>query len=86
MANTGAYRSANATVAAHGAVAVTKSDSTILPVTRSLYVGGTGDIAVTMADSVGTITFTSVPAGSILPIQVTQVLAATTATNIIALY
>lgn len=86
MANTGAYRSANATVAAHGAVAVTKSDSTIIPVTRSLYIGTTGDVSVTMADGNPTIVFKNVPSGSVLPIQVSQVLNATTAADIVALY
>lgn len=79
-----AYRTANATVAAHGAVVVIKSDSTVIPETRSLYVGGTGDVAVVMADG-QTVTFTSVPVG-ILPVQVSKVLNSTTATNILALY
>lgn len=81
----GAYRHANNTVAAHGAAAVTASDATVLPVTRGLYVGGTGNLAVRMADGM-TITFNSVPVG-IFPIQVDQVLSTgTTATNIVALY
>lgn len=79
-----AYRSADATVSAHGAVAVTKSDVTIFPVTRALYVGGAGALEVTMADG-QVVTFAAVPVG-ILPIQVTQVRAATVATNILALY
>ena len=65
--------------------AVTPSDSTTLTPTRALYVGGTGDVAVVMADGV-TLTFTAVPAG-ILPVQVVKVLATgTTATNIVALW
>lgn len=81
----GAYRDANATVPGHGAVAVTPSDSTVLPVTRALYVGTTGNVAVMMADDM-TITFSTVPVG-ILPIQVQKVLSTgTTASNIIALY
>lgn len=80
-----AHRSADATVAAHGAVAITPSDSTEIPVTRSLYVGGTGNINVTMADG-QTLIFSSVPVG-ILPIQVTKVLStSTTASSLIALY
>lgn len=80
-----AYRSANATVSAHGAVAVTPSDVTILETTRALYVGGTGNINVTMADG-QTVLFTAVPVG-IFPVQVSQVLStSTTATNIVALY
>lgn len=78
-----AHRTADATVAAHGAVAVTKSDVTVIPVTRSLYIGTSGDVAVVMADG-QTVTF--VGAFGILPIQVVQVLDATTASNIVALY
>jgi len=80
-----AFRSADATVSAHGAVAITPSDATIIPVTRAIYVGVTGDINVRMADG-QTIVFTSVPVG-IFPIQVDQVLnTSTTATNMVALY
>ena len=83
----GTYKSANATVAAHSAAAVTTSDSTVLPCTRALYIGGAGNVAVVMADDENTITFTAVPAGTILPIQVIKVMATnTTATNIIALW
>jgi hypothetical protein len=83
--NMAAYRSADATVSAHGAVAVTASDATIFPVTRALYIGVTGDVAVRMADGMS-ITFTAVPVG-VFPVQVDQVLSTgTTATGIIALY
>lgn len=71
--------------AAYGAVAVTKSDATIIPTTRSLYIGVSGDVVVTMAGGQTPITFKSAPVG-ILPVQVTQVLDATTATDILALY
>jgi len=81
----GSYRSANATVSAHSEIAVTPSDATVIPVSRGLYVGTTGNIAVRMADDGNTITFTSVPVG-ILPIQVDMVMSTnTTASNIIAL-
>lgn len=81
----GAFRDANATVSAHGAVAVTPSDSTVFPVCRALYVGGTGDIRLRLPDG-QTITFVSVPVG-IFPIQADMVLStSTTATNMIALY
>lgn len=81
----GAYRSANATVSAHGAVAVTPNDSTIIPETRALFVGTGGNLNVRMVDGM-TLVFTNVPAG-VFPIQVAQVLStSTTATNIIALY
>lgn len=82
----GAYRSANATVAAHGAVAVTTDDSTEIPTTRSLYIGVGGNIKVTMADG-QVITFSNVVGGSILPVQVDIVWSTgTTASSIIALY
>ena len=67
------------------AVAVTKSDSTVIPSTRALYIGGDGNVSVTMSGG-GDATFVGLLAGMILPVQVTKVLAATTATNILALY
>lgn len=82
----GSYRTADSTAPAHSAYAVTKSDTTVLPTTRGLYVGGAGDVAVTMAEDQNNVTFTAVPAGSILPVQVTKVLSTgTTATAIVAL-
>jgi len=79
------HNSANATVAAHDARIVTPSDSTVLAVTRSLFIGTTGNINVRMADGT-TLVFSNVPVG-IFPVQVDQVLStSTTASNIIALY
>ena len=67
--------------------AVTASDSTDLTGTRGLLVGGAGDLAVRMInDPSTTVTITGVTAGAILPLRVTRVMAATTATNITALY
>jgi hypothetical protein len=83
----GKYITADATAPAHGAQAVTPSDSTVLPGTRALYVGGAGNVAVVMSGNGATITFTGVTAGFILPVQVTKVMATnTTATNIVALW
>jgi hypothetical protein len=80
-----AYRTADATAPAHGAFPVTPNDGTFIPVSRALYIGGTGDLTVRMADD-QTVLFTAVPVG-IFPIQVDQVRATgTTATNIVALY
>lgn len=74
------------TASAIHATAVTKSDATILPCTRGLYIGTTGDVAVTMASGATSIVFTAVPVG-LLPVQVTKVLSTgTTASNILALY
>lgn len=87
----GAYHKVDAVVAARDAVSVTPSDSTVIPVTRALYVGTGGNIAVRMAGAPGgaaasSVTFVNVAAG-ILPIQVDQVLLTnTTASNILALY
>jgi hypothetical protein len=94
-----AYRHANNTVSAHNAVVVTASDTTHLPVTRAIYVGGTGDIALAMADSgldssssaaaaqAVDVIFYNVSAGTVLPVQAMRVLSTgTTATNIVALY
>jgi hypothetical protein len=81
----GAFRGAASTAPAHGAVAITPSDVTVIPVTRSIYVGTTGNINVRMADG-QTLVFPTVPVG-VLAIQVDQVLStSTTASNIIALY
>ena len=65
--------------------AVTPSDSTLVGC-RSLYVGGTGDVAITAHDGTSA-TFSAVPAGTILPVYCTTVKSTgTTATLIIALY
>ena len=71
---------------AYGAAAVTKSDSTVIPTTRGLYVGGAGDVAVRHANG-DLVTYSAVPAGTDLAIQVDKVLSTgTTATLIIAQY
>lgn len=83
----GSYRSANATVSAHSALAVTPNDSTVIPVTRALYIGAGGTIVVTMAEDGNNVTFINLPEGTIFPIQVSKVLSTgTTATSIVALY
>lgn len=64
-----------------GAVAVTKSDTTMVNFC-GLYVSGTGDLSVVGGDG-QTVVLAAVPAGFILPMQVTKVLAATTATGIV---
>lgn len=68
-------------------VAVTKSDATILPTTRALWVGGAGDVAVILANDTAAVTIVGVAAGTLLPVQVTKVMDTnTTATSILALY
>ena len=68
------------------AFAITPDDNSDLSeVTRALYVGATGDIAlVTKAGS--TLTFTGLATGSLLPVRVQRVLSTgTTASNIVGL-
>jgi hypothetical protein len=65
------------------AAAVTPSDATILTPTRALYIGTSGDLTVEQRN--GVITYSNVPVG-IFPIEVTRVLAATTAGNICAMW
>jgi hypothetical protein len=67
-----------------GGVAVTPSDATPISCNR-VWVGGVGNLVVTMQDG-QILTFTAVPAGTMLPISVTRIRAATTATLILALY
>ena len=73
------------------AEAITPSDTVDLPVgvTRAIYVGGAGNIAVIMGNQTNPVTFMAVPVGQVLPIRVRRVLAVgsgTTATNLLALY
>ncbi len=83
-----AYLSADATVSAHRASAVTTSDSVIYAQpTRAIYIGTSGNITVDMADGGTSVLFVGVQGGTILPIQVTRIYAAgTSATNMVALY
>lgn len=70
------------------AVAVTPSDSTDLGVTKGLYVGGVTAgqlLSLEMADGT-VVSFVNPAQGAILPLRVQKVRAATTATNIVALY
>lgn len=82
----GAYRTADSMSPYWDADAVTPSDDTVIPCTRAIYVGGAGNIVVRMHATQNNITFTAVPVGTILRIQVDQILATdTTATNLVAL-
>lgn len=69
------------------AAAVTPNDGADLAwPTRSLYVGGAGNISVDMADSGSAVVFNGVPAGTFMPLRVKRVRATgTTATLIVAL-
>ncbi len=68
------------------AFAVTPHDTNALAYpTTGIYVGGTGSLTVTMKSGVEA-TFTAIPTGTLLPIEVSNVKSTgTTATNIVAL-
>lgn len=51
----------------------------------NIYVGGTGTLVVTTIDGED-VTFAAVPAGTVLPVQVIKVKAASTATSLVALW
>lgn len=67
--------------------AVTKSDAADLAQTsRGIYVGGAGDVAAVMVGG-AVLTFSAVPAGTLLPIRCTRINSTnTTATLMLALY
>jgi hypothetical protein len=69
---------------AFGYAAVTKSDATVVNF-RALYVGGAGNVVLDSPDGDTDVTFTGVPAGTLLPVACVKVKAATTATNIVGL-
>jgi len=81
------YTSADATVSARRAAAITPSDTASSDdPTRAIYVGGAGNLRVDMVSG-GTVTFVGLMAGTVLPVQVTRIYAtSTTATNLLALY
>jgi hypothetical protein len=67
-------------------VAITPNDSTDLgEVTRALYVGTAGDVKVMCLDS-SQVTFTAVPAGTVLPVRIKRVMnTGTTAGSLIGM-
>jgi len=69
------------------ATAIAPSDANDLdPIGGLVYVGVTGDVAVQTKDG-DAVTFIGVPAGNVLPLKVSRVLATgTTATSLIHLY
>jgi len=75
------------TSSAAGGSVVVPSDTIALPrITRGVYVGGTGNVTVVMADD-SMLQFVAVPAGVVLPVRVKRINATgTSAVNMIALY
>lgn len=72
---------------ARSATAVTPSDSTVVTC-AGIYVGGTGDITVTLQSTLSAVTFKAVPQGVILPVAISNGFinaTGTTATNLVAL-
>lgn len=65
------------TVKALNAFALTTSDTTGYNLPVTVYVGGTGNVAIIPAQgpSTVTVTFTGVPAGTLLPVQVRAIMA-----------
>lgn len=69
-----------------GAEAITTSDTVDLATPSVVYVGATGNVKVNTAQG-DTVTFSNVPSGGIIPVQVTRVWATgTTATNMVRIY
>lgn len=63
--------------------AVTKSDTTPMQF-KAIYIGGTGNLAIKRnQDDASAVTFSTVPAGTVLYVQGVRVMAATTCTNMV---
>ena len=73
---------------AYGAYAIAPDDDTDLnPATTGIYVGGAGNLTVTMLNGGPNVTFVGIAPGTVLPIRVTRVLVTdTTATSIVGLW
>lgn len=87
MADNYQYSYTNITSSAVRAIAVTPADgSDIANVSRAIWVGGAGNLAVILAGDTSAVTFTGVPAGTMLPLRVKRVMSTnTTATSIVAI-
>lgn len=66
------------------AEAISESDSTTYQNVRSVWVGGDGDLVVTMNGD--DVTFTGVKAGSLLPISITALKTGSSVTNVVLLF
>ena len=72
---------------ADNAVAITPHDSNdLVAQPRAVYVGGAGNLSVEMLDgsnAAANVTFTAVPAGTVLPIRPTKIRATDTTASLI---
>lgn len=67
------------------AFSITPANTALDVFTRAVYVGGDGDLVVTLVDDDTPVTFASVGAGSLLPIRVSIVHTTTTANSIVGI-
>jgi hypothetical protein len=67
------------------ALAIVPADADLAQVTRAVYVGAGGDLAVRMRNG-ASVTFVAVPTGTLLPIRVSRVLPASTAGSLVGLW
>jgi len=66
-------------------IAITPANTDLVQPCRALYVGGAGNLRISDTGG-GSVLFSNVPAGTILPVMVTRVSSTdTTATNIVGL-
>lgn len=70
------------------AKAITPNDTSKLTAgaTQAIYVGGAGNLVVDMASGDTNVTFSAVPAGTVLKISAIRVKTASTTTLMLALY
>lgn len=71
--------------ARHGFAVTPADDTPLAETTRALYVGGAGDVTLTLVSG-ATLGFANVPAGTLLPVRATAIKATgTTATALVGL-
>lgn len=68
------------------ATAITPGDGELAELPRALWVGGAGNLSLKFAGSNTVVVISAVPAGTYVQLRPTHIMAATTATNIVALY
>ena len=74
--------------AAHSYAITSSNTANTTHTTRSVYVGETGTLVVELAGmaSGNTVTFTAIPAGTVLPLRVRKMWANSTANSVIGMY